>query len=234
MNKKNVGNAFRRWGKRLVFVAAVCLLGTVVLQAALGKPNPALFSTEVVLEGDELRAALSSPVAGMYMPYFRLQEAWSSCAPASVRNVLASLGRHVEDESDLFVDDWIGQARMLVMGMPLEQAATLFPGQAVEDVTVLRDMDYATFLEHMERSNDPGWRYIVNFDRKPLFGVSIGHFSPLGGYDAVSGKVLLLDVTPGYGMSIAPAALLFAAMNTPDSQTGLNRGLIAVKVKSEL
>lgn len=93
-----------------------------------------------------------------------------------------------------------------------------------------RDLDYAAFLAHLERTNDPAWRYLVNFDRDPVFGVSIGHFSPLGGYDAASGLVTLLDVTPGYGMSLIPAPLLYEAITTVDPDSGLGRGLVAVRL----
>lgn len=193
-------------------------------------PERDAFSPELVTEGVVLDRALAGAPAHIYLRDFELQKSAASCGPASVRNVLVSLDRDVVSERALFGSDIAGWLRMQVLGMTLEQVATLLEHHEAGMVTVARDLDYATFIAHLERSNDPAWRYLVNFDRAPLFGVQIGHFSPLGGYNSASGMVTLLDVTPGYGMSLVPAPLLYAATATRDPDSGLGRGLVAVHV----
>jgi Phytochelatin synthase len=43
-------------------------------------------------------------------------------------------------------------------------------------------MSAEEFREHLKGSNDPAHRYILNFDRKMIFGAGGGHQSPIGGY----------------------------------------------------
>jgi len=64
--------------------------------------------------------------------------------------------------------------------------------------TVLRNLSEDQFLEHLRRSNDPGRRYIVNFDRAQIFGAGVGHHSPIGSYLEAEDLVFVLDVNSDY------------------------------------
>jgi phytochelatin synthase len=68
------------------------------------------------------------------------------------------------------------------MGLTLDELAGLARAKTRRSVTVLRDMNAEEFREHLKRSNDPAHRYIINFDRKMIFGAGAGHHSPIGGY----------------------------------------------------
>ena len=67
----------------------------------------------------------------------------------------------------------------------------------------------------------------MNFDRAPLFGEDIGHHSPIGGYLEEHDLVFILDVLDEYKPFLVPAELLYRAMDTTDSESGLKRGLLA-------
>lgn len=72
----------------------------------------------------------------------------------------------------------------------------------------------------------------VNFHLDRLYGdgVDIGHFSPLGGYDAARDRVLILDVyKPYYEPMWAPVDRLLAAMAVPQISTGAKRGYAIVR-----
>jgi hypothetical protein len=79
----------------------------------------------------------------------------------------------------------------------LDVLATLASQRQVGQVTISRDLPYKAFLAHLRQSDSLTNRYIVNFNRAAVFGVSIGHFSPIGGYDPGRDLVTLLDATPG-------------------------------------
>jgi hypothetical protein len=221
-----------RWS--IVLLLAVLALGGAGAAAIYRfsqqlEPQPALYAPGVVTDPQALDRALSSPVARSYLGGFDTQETWSSCGPSSAVNVLQSLGRSVSGEGALFDGEPLAELRMRLTGMNLDEVADLLRDQGVGEVTILRDLGFEQFLEHLKRSNDPDNRYVVNFDRKPIFGVSIPHFSPIGGFDPQSGLVTLLDVTPGYGPSLVPARLLYEGVQTRDYATGRWRGLIRVE-----
>jgi hypothetical protein len=55
---------------------------------------------------------------------------------------------------------------------------------------------------HLKRSNDPAHRYIINFDRKMIFGAGGGHHSPIGGYLENEDLVFVLDVNRDYHLQL--------------------------------
>lgn len=197
------------------------------------QPRPARYAAGVVAQGTALDEVLSMPVARAYLRDFRTQETWSSCGPASVRNVLASFGVAVADENALFGDQTWQRWRMRVMGMNLDALAALVNARGLGQASVLRDLPYDAFVQSLGRANDPTDRYIVNFDRAPIFGVAVPHFSPIAGYDGGSDRVALLDVTPGYGPALIPSRLLYRAVRTQDPETGRSRGLLLVRRPKE-
>lgn len=79
---------------------------------------------------------------------------------------------------------------------------------------------------------DPKARVLINYHRKYVGQEGAGHHSPLAAYDAVTDRFLVLDVaryrlSPGW----APAADVWAAMNTEDSDAKANRGFLVIRGK---
>jgi len=64
-----------------------------------------------------------------------------------------------------------------------------------------------------------------------LFGVKIGHHSPIGGYLTERDLVFVLDVLERYQPFLAPSQRLYEAMDTVDRETGKKRGLLLVRGK---
>jgi len=225
---------------RMRWLAAVLVLvfagagGAALFAYSLSQPHPERYAAGVLSGGTVRQEVLANPVARTYLRDFRTQESFSSCGPASVVNVLASLGAPVAGERALFAGKPWERLSMRVQGMTLDDLAALVAARDLGQTTILRDLSYETFLEHLQRANRLDNRYIVNFDRGPVFGVSVGHFSPIGGYDAVGDRVVLLDVTPGYGPSLIPSRLLYTAVQTIDSATGRSRGLLRISDISAL
>jgi hypothetical protein len=111
-------------------------------------------------------------------------------------------------------------------GLTLDELATLARGRRV---TLLRDLTPTQFREHVARSNDTERRYVINFDRGPLFGKEGGHHSPLGGYLADEDLVLVLDVNAKYKPWLVPTERLYQALDTIDASTGAKRGLLLIE-----
>jgi hypothetical protein len=53
-------------------------------------------------------------------------------------------------------------------------------------------------MDHLRHSNDPQRRYIVNFDRAPLYGQGRGHHSPIGGYLEREDLAFVMDTNESY------------------------------------
>jgi len=222
------GRARIRWWA-LGLILLVGLSGALIWSGhVLLQPHPERFANGVSLGGPALEAAKHAPLTRRYLQDFQTQEHWSSCGPASLRNVLASLDRPVAHERDLFRGDTAHWLRMLVMGMTLDEVAELAEAVGIGQVQVRRDLSEQAFRDIVQSINTPGRRLIINFDRAPIHGVSLGHFSPIAEYDPASDRVLLLDVTPGFGLQLVPTGLLYAAMRTPDPVSGRARGLLQI------
>ena len=95
-------------------------------------------------------------------------------------------------------------------------------------VTILRDLDLEVFRAHLRGTNDPSRRYIMNFNRGPLFGNPWGN-SPIAGYLADEDLVLVLDVNEKYGPWLARSERLLEAINTVDRATHQKRGLLLME-----
>jgi hypothetical protein len=222
----------RRRALRWAVTVVILLLGLLVSLTWYGRmlvaPHPERFSAGVSTSGDALVQLQQTPLAQRFLRDFQTQELWSSCGPASLRNTLASLNRPLEHERDLFQGDIRAWLRMLVMGMTLDEVAALADSSGIGKVQVRRGLTERDFRDLLRSLSTPGRRLIVNFDRTPIHGVALGHFSPIGGYDSASDRVLLLDVTPGFGVQLVPTALLAAALRTLDPVSGRLRGLIQI------
>lgn len=216
-----------RWALSGVLLLGM-LAGLMWYGHTLVAPHPERFASGVMANGAALVQLQQTSLAQRFLRDFRTQELWSSCGPASLRNVLASLNRPVARERDLFQGDPLAWLRMLAMGMTLDEVAALAEATGIGRVQVRRELSAAELRTLVESLGTDGRRLIVNFDRAPIHGVALGHFSPIGGYDPASDRVLLLDVTPGFGPQLVPTPLLATAMRTQDPTSGRSRGLIQI------
>ena len=218
----------RGWWAAGLLVLLILLGGLDEYGQYLAAPHPERFAPGVVTQGPALDALLSMPLAAAYRRDFRPQTNATSCGPASLRNVLASLGHALPSERALFQGETGRWWRLRLMGMTLDELAALAEANGIGTVRVWRDLSAPAWRALLQSLDTPGRRLIVNLDRASLHGVSVGHFSPLGGYDRASDRVLLLDVTPGFGAQLIPSAQLLAAMNTLDPVSGRRRGLLQI------
>jgi len=193
----------RRWRGWVIGLLSVfgLLLGLGLYMHDLAQPHPERYATGVVTEGAALEAMTARPLARRYLSDFHTQTSGASCGPASLRNVLVSLGYPVASEEALFEEDRAGGWRMRLMGMTLDAVAALAERHGLGRVQILRDLSLEAFRGRLRTLDTPGRRLIVNYSRAPINGVSLGHFSPLGGYDPVTDRVLLLVSPRGLALS---------------------------------
>ena len=177
-----------------------------------------------------LQRAWALPVAAQYRRGgIDWQKNASFCGPASVVNVLRSLGQAADQEHLLEGTGITTVLGFLPGGMTLDRLAELVRGRTGRRVTVLRELDRAAFRRHLESTSDPWRRYIVNFHRGPLFGRGGGHHAPLGGYLKDADRVLVLDVNREYGPWLVRADRLYEAVDTVDPISGKKRGLLLIE-----
>lgn len=221
--------------KRNVAVVLVVLLGG--FGAAV---RPFLFRAEmsvVSIKTDPayqdpalLERAWALPVARTYRePRLVSQSNVTVCGPTSVANVIRSLGTSGETIDAVLEDSGHCPLGICWGGLTLDELADLVRKKTGKQVTVLRDLSLAAFREHLQHANEPGRRYIINFDRGPLFGPRGGHHSPLGGYLADPDLAFVLDVNAKYQPWLVSSARLYAAMDTIDSSSGKKRGLLLIE-----
>ncbi len=168
------------------------------------------------------------PVARTFHRRIRWQTNGSICGPTSVANVFRSLG---DDATTRSVLEGTGYCvtGLCFFGMTLDEVAHLVREDG-HRATVLRDLSLAQFRARLRETNDESVRYIVNFDRGPLFGHGGGHFSPIGGYLEDRDLVFVLDVNREYhGPWLVSSERLFRAVDTVDSATGEKRGLLRIQ-----
>jgi len=177
----------------------------------------------------ELDRAWALPVAARYKDTLVYQSNGSTCGPTSATDVDRSWGKPAETVDDFLRDS--GKCRFGVCfgGLELDELAGLVRDKSKRKVTVLRDLTVDQFREHVRRSNDPSRRYVINFDRGPLFGPAGGHHSPIGGYLDDEDLVFVLDVNAKYKPWLVKTDRLFAAMDTIDEGSGKKRGLLLIE-----
>jgi hypothetical protein len=151
----------------------------------------------------------------------------SRCGPAALANVYRSLGDAASTENKVLGDSgrcWTG---VCVLGLTLDELASVARANTARKITVLRDLSEEQFREHLRRSNDPGRRYVVSFSRAVIFGAGVGHHSPFGGYLEAQDLVFVLDVNPNYRPWLVERSRLFSAINTLDRDK--KRGLLLIE-----
>lgn len=219
-----------------VMLTALFLLVGVTIGPLLLEPNPYKGVPSIEARTDYrdpnlMRQAWALPVASTYQRGgFEYQSNPSFCGPASVANLLRSLGRRTDQ--DKVIDEtpfepWFG---ILPGGLTLDELAELASLRLGSRPGIVRDPSLAEFRAWLKRSNDPSYRIIVNFHRGPLFGRGHGHFSPVLGYLEGKDLVLVGDVNESYRPFLVSSERLWRAADTVDRETGKERGLIVARV----
>jgi len=208
-------------------VTAGLLLGAGVLVVDQLRVPPEAIASSVTRTPELIERAWHLPVAATFHRYVNRQSNGSRCGPAAVANAYRSLGEAASTEGEVLAGTgrcWIG---VCILGLTLDELAEVARTNTSRKVTVLRDLSEDQFLEHLRRSNDPGRRYIVNFDRAQIFGAGVGHHSPIGGYLEAEDLVFVLDVNSDYHPWLVERKRLFAAVNTFDGDK--KRGLLLIE-----
>ena len=184
--------------------------------------------TSAYQDGALLARAWALPVAALYRAGgYEYQGNPSFCGPTSAANVAQSLGASLDQNAVLSgtsIKPFLG----FVPGVTLDQEAEIIRAATGEPVEVLRGLEIEAFRIHLRQSNDPAFRYVVNFNRAPLWGSGHGHISPILGYLEAEDLVFVGDVNEDYQPFLVAAERLLEAMNTTDTSTGKMRGLLRV------
>jgi Phytochelatin synthase len=172
-----------------------------------------------------LKRAWALPVATMFTP-LASQTNPSACGPTSVANVSHSWGAaRVSDDVAAHGSGCVGG--VCFGGLTLDQLADAARAtDASWKIEVLHPATVQALRDELAQSNDPGRRYVINFDRFPLFGMGGGHHSPIGGVLDPEGLIFVLDVNEKFGPWLVTPERLFEAMDTVDSSSGQKRGLL--------
>jgi hypothetical protein len=209
----------------LVLTAALLTAGELVVGQS--RVPPEAVASSVTRSPDLLERAWRLPVAATFDRRITWQSNGSRCGPAAVANAYRSFGEAANSEKKVLSGTgrcWTG---LCILGLTLDELAEVARTNTSRKVTVLRDLNEQQFLEHLRRSNDPGRRYIVNFDRAQIFGAGVGHHSPIGGYLEAEDLVFVLDVNSDYQPWLVERKRLFAAANTFDGDK--KRGLLLIE-----
>jgi hypothetical protein len=181
----------------------------------------------VIHADDAVERAWKLPAAASFRHVVSWQSNASLCGPSSLANVFRSFGEEAATERSVLAGTGLCWTGFCIVGLTLDELAGLARAKTRRNVTVLRDMGAEEFREHLKRSNDPAHRYIVNFDRKMIFGAGGGHHSPIGGYLENEDLVFVLDVNRDYRPWLVERTRLFDAMNTWDGDK--KRGMLLIE-----
>jgi hypothetical protein len=208
-------------------VVVLALLGTAGVVLSPAKVSQEAIESSVIRVGPSIERAWRLPVASRFNRQLVWQSNASRCGPASIANANRSLGDRATSEATVLADTgrcWTG---FCILGLTLDELADVARKNSPRKVTVLRDLSAEEFREHLRRSNDPGRRYIINFNRKTIFAAGVGHHSPIGGYLEAEDLVFVLDVNRDFQPWLVDRSRLYAAMDTLDGDK--KRGLLLIE-----
>lgn len=214
---------------------ALLIPGALLLRRAQDAPHaPSIAASASYKDPALLRRAWSLEVAATYHTAFAPQRNGSTCGPASLANLRRSRGETGATEQSVLHGTGRCPLGFCLGGLTLDELAEVARrGGHGAAVTVLRDLTPDALRRHLALANDPRRRYLVNFDRAPLFGNGGGHHSPIGGYLQDLDLVFVLDTNPRFGPWLAPVGRLFQAIDTVDPQSGRKRGLLLIEEVKE-
>lgn len=220
----------------ILVVALACVVGLRRFLFPATLPNVrSIRATGEYQSAPLLARAWALPVASRYQGAgLVFQSNGSVCGPTSAANVMRSIGLRSSTPALLLEGSGRCPFGVCFGGLSLDELADLVRTRLppTHRVTALRDLNYQEFLSHMRRSNEPARRYIVNFDRGPLFGRAGGHHSPVAGYLEDEDLVLVLDVNEQYRPWLVRSRRLYEAMDTVDPSAERKRGLLAIEAQA--
>jgi len=208
-------------------LALIALAGGAGLVVSQTKVRPDAIRSSVTRSEAVVEKAWTLPAASTFKRELTWQSNPSLCGPASIANALRSLGETATSETAVLAGTgrcWTG---ICFMGLTLDELGEVTRSKTKRTVSVLRDLSPEQFQQHLRRANEPGRRYIINFNRKAIFGAGAGHHSPIGGYLEAADLVFVLDVNRDYQPWLIERARLFAAMDTWDRKK--KRGLLLIE-----
>lgn len=214
----------------LLLATLVAVPASLVIRGVFFPPRlnvPSIQSDARYQDAELLQRAWQMPVAATYQRRLFFQPNGSVCGPTSVANVLRSLGSESASVRSVLEGSgrcWTG---MCWGGLSLDELAELTRHASGRKVTVLRDLTLARFRDELRHVNDPDRRYIVNFQRAPLFAKGGGHHSPLAAYLEEQDLALVLDVNENFKPWLVTSERLFNAVSTTDGAQ--KRGLLRVE-----
>jgi Phytochelatin synthase len=219
----------KRWHRVSIssMVLAVGLVWAGALVVSRSHVPSEAIASSVTRTPELIARAWHLPVAATFQRYVDWQSNGSRCGPAAVANTYRSLGEAARTEGKVLARTWSCWTGVCIMGLTLDELAKVAQSHTSRKVTVLRELSETLFLEHLRRSNDPGRRYIVNFDRAQIFGAGSGHHSPIGGYLEAEDLVFVLDVNLDFQPWLVERKRLFDAVNTFDGDE--KRGLLLIE-----
>lgn len=207
------------------------LLALPVAAVAIGPPKvpPASIQSSVIRDPALMQRALEEPAAKAFGTSLYWQSNGSFCGPASLVNVFRSLDQPLSDEKAVLDGTGKCWSGVCILGLTLDELAEVARRRTTREVTVLRDLTPDELREHLRQVKDTGRRYIVNFDRKPIFAAGGGHHSPIGAYLEDRDLVLVLDVNADFKPWLVERERLFRAIDTVDASSKKKRGLLLVR-----
>ena len=217
------------WTAAIAATMVSVVLAMVGLEVVLSrtKVSPEAIELSVIHADDAIERAWKLPAAASFRHEVSWQSNASLCGPSSLANVFRSFGEETASERSVLAGTGLCWTGFCIMGLTLDELARLARAKTRRSVTVLRDMSAEEFREHLKRSNDSAHRYIINFDRKMIFGAGAGHHSPIGGYLENEDLVFVLDVNRDYRPWLVERTRLFDAMNTWDGDK--KRGMLLIE-----
>lgn len=214
----------------LVLATLVGVPGSFVIRGIFFPPRldvPSIKNEASYQDATLLARAWALPVAATYQRGLFFQPNGSLCGPTSVANVERSLGRDSASVDSVLAGTGECWSGVCWMGLSLDELAEVTRHATGRKVSVLRDLSLARFRDELRHTNDPARRYIVNFQRAPLFARGGGHHSPIAGYLEPEDLVLVLDVNAAFKPWLVSSERLFKAVDTADA--GLKRGLLRIE-----
>jgi len=179
---------------------------------------------------DLLERAWRLPVAALYKRgEIAYQPNGSTCGPTSLANVSRSLGTRGVTPELILQGTGKCPGTFCFGGLTLDELGAMARSRLHRRVTVLRNLPRSAFHDHLRHVNDVDRRYVVNFDRGPLFGTRSGHFSPIVGFLADRDLALVLDVNAKFHPWLVRSERLYEAMRTVDPSTDQERGMLLIQ-----
>jgi len=214
----------------LAFATLIAIPASIIIRGVFFPPKlnvPSIKGESTYQDPALLERAWHLPVAATYQRRLFFQPNGSVCGPTSVANVERSLGSESATVDSVLKGTGECWSGICWMGLSLDELADVARHATGRKVTVLRNLTLAQFREELTHVNDPTRRYIVNFQRAPLFAKGGGHHSPIAGYLQDEDLVLVLDVNENFKPWLVKSDRLFKAVDTGD--TSKKRGLLRIE-----